>query len=238
MGADKLMLAGLMWDIRAKAAASVTLHSPDGTSTIAGTIKGKHETYHITTAPYAAYTRWHQALNTAPYVPVSVKTQYPHHTTARLSHVFENKNSQLFSIPVGSSARLFRYAVNPGALHMDIERTLTEIRDDIKSVVDYYDTEDRPADVTAVVGPQLEIRPLAIDTSVYAAARGSYWDVLTQLDSAVASELADQVARLDNALASELELASYATTMELEEAVWSAVEGASRSRASKRDAII
>jgi len=240
MGAAKMVLAGLMWDIRAKAAATVVLHVDDGTPTAAGTVRGKHASYHITTSPYAAYHRWQATLTSAGCVSRDVKASYSHHAGGVVSKMFSGKTAPLFAIPVGRDARLYRYASNPERLARDIESTLEEIRQDVASIVAYYDSE--PEDLIAMAEPQctagIQVEALALENLSVRPAEGTYWDIITRLDPAEAVDVIDTVTRMDTALSTELESAEYESPGALLDAVWGAAEGLDIARKEGRDAVV
>jgi hypothetical protein len=237
-GAEKILIAGLMWDMRAKIASTVRFHPDDDTSGRAGTIESVHGRCHLTTAPHSAYTRWHRALNAAPFVRLATKQMYPHHTPAVLSQTFADRQDPLFPVAPGAASRLYRYVTSPGRLAADMEKTLREIASDVQAVVTYYDTEELPHDIARVLTKSDEIQPLALNMNMFRPAEGSYWEVITQLDSAIASDVIDAVTRLDAAVAAEIESASYEGPKALEDAVWAAAGESAVSNFAARDAVI
>jgi len=238
MGAAKVRLAGMMWDIRAKIASSVVLRIDDGTSVSAGYFTGKHGRYHITTVPYAAYQRWHTALNSAGCVKKDVKATFPHHAPAILSEAFSGKETPLYTVSSGAQSRLYRYAVNPSKLGQDIERTLSEMLADIRSVVQYYDAEEDTIPDMSDSPTSGIVASFDFDPSRYKPAAGSYWDVIGQLEPMDAADLVDAVTRMDSALAAEIESAEYESGEALLQAVWAVESDAAEQLAERRDAII
>jgi hypothetical protein len=240
MGAAKLMMAGMMWDIRSKSAATVMLRVEDGTSTEAGIITGVHAQYHLTTSPYSAYNRWQSTLAAAGFVTREVKASYPHHSGGVVSRVFTGKTKPLFSIPVGKDSRIFRYAVCPERLGRDIEKTLREIREDVAAVILYYDKE--PEDHEAALHKTSDkgklVQPLALEALQTRPAESSYWDVVARMDQLDAVDLVDEVCRMDNATQLEIESAEYESAEALKAAVWGLVSAGSLAKGAVRDAVV
>lgn len=234
-GAEKVKLAGMMWNIRAAAASTATLHTPDGTSQQAGSIPGKHTSYHLTVAPYDAYQRWKSAVGKSPVVSKDMKVTYPHHTPTVISSVFEGKTKALFGVAVGASCRLHRYVTDPKRLATDIERTLDLMVNDITRVVNYYDTENLIPydDITYDEGEA--IKPLRIDMSQFRPVEGSYWDVVSAMPQIEAADIVDAVTRMDDAAASDIENRLYQSSQELSEYVWGVVE--CHSKRVSKDAV-
>jgi hypothetical protein len=237
MGAQRVRLAGLMWDIRSKVASTIKLHRNDGTKTAAGTFNGKHGRYHFTTAPHSAYTRWHKALNDSPVVPVSVKRDYPHHAQPVISRQFAGRDTPLFRMSTATIPRLFRYAAKPSALEADIEGTLTMMLHDVGEVITQFDTEELEHDMPEWADAPDEIGELSLDMSRYQPQEGSYWDLLTTLDSTVAADIVDGLARLDEAVASEIESSTFASSEELIKAVSRAEGQESAARAATKESV-
>jgi len=240
IAAEKLHLAGLMWDIRAKVASTVSLHSRDNTSTLAGEFRTLHGVYHLTTAPYPAYHRWHRAVNKSTLVAKDMKVLFPHHSPARVSEVFMPVATPLFLAPANASCRLFRYAKNPGALAKDIELTLSQICSDVQAVMKHYDDElaEKMAIQDAPIETGIAIHSGRVDISRHMPAAGSYWDLIAQCEPLTASDLVDAVTKMDDAEASEIESAAYANLDELKRAVWGVAEVAAGKLADARDAVV
>jgi len=239
-GAEKMTLAGMMWDIRAKVAATVSLHLEDGTSSEAGRIPGKHGAYHLTTAPYPAYHRWYQLLNQSMLVSRVTKARFPHHSPAKISSCYLGVTQPLFNVPVGQNARVFRYATNPSRLTADIEKTLSQIRDDAESVIRFYEDEatSYAPEATAEVPSSTAIMPLNLDLSRFRPPEKGYWNVLTDLTNIEAEAVVDAVTRMDRAVAEEIESAEYESTHALLAAVFSHDEAEKTARNAARDAIM
>jgi hypothetical protein len=238
--ADRIMLAGLMWDIRAKVASTVKLHAEDGTSEQAGSFSTKHGRYHLTTAPYAAYQRWHQALNKSSLVKREMKALFPHHCPAVVSRAFASVDDSLFVTGAGAKCRLNRYADQPSRLARDIEKTLLEITADVSAVMDYYDNEGfdaEPAEVT-LARSDMELRPISLDLSGFKPPQNSYWDLVATMDQLDAQDIVDTVLKLDDALATEIEDRQYDSIDDLKKVVWGFVEEAQRASAKGRDAVV
>lgn len=240
MGAAKILLAGQMWDIRSKLAATAVLHAQDGTSQAAGVVNGRSCTYHITTAPYPAYQRWRAGVSESPFVRREVKSGYPHHVTGAASEVFLDKSEPVFTVPVGSNARLYRYAQAPRLLAVDMERTLAEIRADVASVVAFYDTEaDGSVHMSSTTkGKGIDIAPLELNLQKFKPMSGTYWDFIAKMDPLVAQDVVDTVIRMDTAVAEEIEMNMYESEKALLSAVWRADEDGSACRARTQDTVV
>jgi hypothetical protein len=239
-GAEKMTLAGMMWDIRAKVAATTVLHLDDGTSKEAGRIEGKHGSYHLTTAPYPAYHRWYQLLNQSMLVSRVTKARFPHHSPAKVSRCYLGISQPLFNIPVGQNSRIFRYAFNPSRLASDIEKTLAEIRMDTESVIRFYEEEataNRPESTAGAPIP-INIAPLNLDLDRFKPPEKGYWSVLMDLSSMEAEAVVDAVTRMDRAVAEEIESAEYESTRELLAAVFHHDEAEKSAVNAARDAIM
>jgi hypothetical protein len=238
-GAEKIHLAGLMWDIRAKLAATVSLHAVDGTSEEAGAFNSRHGRYHLTTAPYPAYQRWHRELNASKVVPRSAKVRFPHHTPPKVSLALAGITEPLFSIPVGSTSRLYRYAACPDKLAKDIERTLDLITTDVSLVMSYYDHEEEEVRQAPDPRPGRSepVAALALDLARFVPRVDSYWDVIAKMEPLDAQDMVDSMAKMDDALSSEIEAESYESIEALKRAVWGSVEAAGSARAATRDAV-
>jgi len=240
MGACKMVIAGLAWEIRAKAASTVSLHASDGTSELAGSWTTRHGKYHITTSPYPAYQRWHKELNAASFVKKDVKLSFPHHLKGAVSRVFDGITSPLFLVPVGGASRAFRYVTNPCALHSDIEKTLKMMSDDTQAAMAYYDSEADEAPSAADIGsgtPE-EIVPLTLDLERFKPGFNTYWDIVAKMEPLVASDLVDTVLRMDDAVAEEIEGGTYESEEELRRLVWGHEDEAASASAAARDAVI
>jgi hypothetical protein len=240
MGAAKIMLAGQMWDIRSKLASTVVLHAQDGTSNLAGAIRGRGCMYHLTTAPYPAYQRWRSEMSSAPFVRRDVKASYPHHVAGVASEVFSGKTEPVFPITVGSSARLYRYVQSPRTLAIDMERTLAEIRVDVAAVVEFYDAEADGTDqaIRPARGSGVDIEPLSLDLTKFRPVSGTYWDLIARMEPLVAQDVVDTVLRMDSAVAEEIEMGVYADDKELLKTVWSADEEHGALRPKTMDAVV
>lgn len=239
-GAQKMVIAGMMWDIRAKVASTVTLHLDDGTSTSGGIINGRLQQYHITTAPYPAYHRWHQMLNSSGIVSRDSKALFPHHTGGLVSQCFAGVARQLFPVPAGSHSRLFRYVINPSNLAADIERTLDLMITDISAVIKHYDAEgDQSRNVSnSSVPAKIPIAPLALDLSKFKPATGTLWDMLLELDNSDAAFVVDAISQMDHADAEEFESATYNSGADLLRSVMHKAEDTVAARAKGRDGVI
>jgi hypothetical protein len=238
--AEKLLLAGMMWDIRAKVASTVTLHADDGTKTAAGVVTSRHGTLHLTTAPYPAYQRWRHAINSSGAVSRGCKSVYPHHAPPRISEVFQGQAEPIISSIAVKGCRLTRYVDSPDRLARDIERTLAEITADVQAVVDFYGAESVHEEAVLSRGPtrSAAIVPLALDLGAFKPKAGTYWDVLAEMEPLVAQDIVDTVARMDNSVSSEIEMASYSGPDELLRVALGQDASAEESRHNAQDAVM
>jgi hypothetical protein len=240
IASEKLLLAGLMWDIRSKVASTVSLHSSDATPEAAGVFTTKHGRYHITTAPYPAYQRWQRAVLASKLVPKDLKVNFPHHSHAIISTTFRDVNSPLFPAPAGSDSVLLRYARCPGRLAVDIEKTLSQICADTKEVMVQYDNEATMAAEAHESMPQesFELSKVAIDLNRYIPAANSYWALISDMEPLSAEDIVDTVTRMDSAVASDIESRTYRDEQELRAVVWGAEDIRQAAAARARDAIV
>lgn len=238
--ANKVELAGLMWDIRAKVASTVTLHGEDGTSDQAGRITTRQGTYHITIAPYPAYQRWLKRLNEATFVTRPTKQQFPHHTPPVLSTVFSGIRQPLFLVSPSAASRLFRYSGDPSRLAADIESTLRELLADVRDVMVYYDDEKLASDLPPepLTGESIPLGSFSVDVEQFRPVAGTYWDLISSMEPLDAQDIVDTVIRMDKAQAEEIEQGSYSTQEELKELVWGLAASAKEAVAAGRDAVI
>jgi len=231
----KLIAAGLMWDIRSKAASTVALHMEDGTSETAGVYQGHTARFHLTIAPYAAYTRWLSHINSERVVALEAKQSFPHHTHGRVEDAFQGREMALFPLNGQGSTRLFRYAANPSRLATDLRKTLNEILADMSAVVRMYE-EERPM---TDFGQQTH-EPAAVatfDLARYAPAANSYWALLPTLEPEVAVELDEAVSRLSQEDQDAISSATYETGAEMLRRVFEVVDGRAAARARTSDAV-
>jgi hypothetical protein len=234
-GAERIRLAGMMWDIRAAVASTVSVRIPDGSSTQAGVIIGKHSSYHFTVAPYDAYQRWRSALSKSAVVHRDIKSTYPHHANAVISRTFADKSKPVFKVSVGATSRMFRYVCSPSRLASDIERTLELMLRDVTQVILYYDGE---ADLTQEDWPMEAgqvIVPLALDMGRFKPPAGSYWDIIATMDQMTAADIVDAVTRMDDSQAADIEGREYDGPDELAFTVWGVVDEI--ASAGTRDAV-
>jgi hypothetical protein len=240
MGAAKILSAGMMWDIRSKLASTVGLHAQDGTSDIAGVIRGRGCAYHLTTAPYPAYKRWRSDVASSPFVRRDIKASYPHHVAGATSDAFSGKLEPIFGVTVGADARLHRYSQAPRLLAIDMEQTLREIRADVAAVIEYYDTEiDEVAEMDSTRTQEMEaIVPLSLNLDSFKPAVGTYWDLIAQMEPLVAQDIVDTVVRMDTAVSEEIEAGAYENADALVRAVWEAEAEYSRQPNRTKDAVV
>jgi hypothetical protein len=238
--AEKVELAGMMWDIRAKVASTVNLVQVGGTATCANEIKTHHGRYRITTAPYPAYSRFQRAVNSAACVPRDVKAAFPHHCKSKVGDAFSSVGRPLFAHGSETKIRLMRYTRDPAELSVDIERTIRLIRDDVSAIITAYDNEARGELAHRAAGPTavMAVEPLQVNLDRYRPARGSYWDMLGEMEPDEAADLVDAVLKMDNADAAEIETAMYEDAEELKAKVWEAEGVAERVRAAAQDAVV
>jgi len=190
----RLTMAGMMWDIRAKAASSVRVHRDDGTSAAAGHYTGPTGQYHITTAPYAAYRRWFDAMASSRRVPNTVRRSYQAHTEGHVSEMFIGKTAPIMPMTGIPAARLLRYVMDPSRLATDIERTLNEMMTDIKATLAHYENESNgfhgdigeSSSVAQLVSP-IQIMSMRPHTT-------SFWSILGTLEPDLALAIEEDVA--------------------------------------------
>jgi len=237
--AYKIRVAANMWDIRAKVASSVELHLPDGTSEEAGRICSPTGPYHLTTAPYAAYQRWHAHMCSGRVVSMEVRRHFPHHVTGQAEAVFAGARTPMFPMGDQARSRLFRYAANPATLAVDIQRTLTMIHHDVARVIAEYDREEKPADITWDEAPPTELveHPTQFSMTAVRSTADSYWEQLAGLEQMVALDTEDMLGELPAEVQDEIMAGSYASPMAVRRAVLGAVESEERKQAAGADVI-
>jgi len=190
----RFTMAGMMWDIRAKTASSVRVHRDDGTSAAAGHYAGATGQYHITTAPYAAYRRWFDAMASSRRVSPAVRRSYQAHTEGHVSEMFTGKVVPIMPMAGIPPARLLRYVMDPSKLATDIEKTLKEMMTDIRSTLVYYENESNglhgdageSSSIAQLVSPiqVMSMRPHAT----------SFWAILGTLEPDLALAIEEDVA--------------------------------------------
>jgi hypothetical protein len=231
----KLLAAGMMWDIRAKTSSTVSLHTDDSTSLRAGYYVGATQRYHITTAPYAAYSRWLNFINSEKYVSLESKRSFPHHSTGPISTAFSGRTAALFPLGSQSKARVFRYANCPDTLARDIERTLSEMMTDIKAVITQYESEERMVDMDMPVGTAPAA--IAFDIDKYMSARNSYWTLIAQLEPDLAVAVEDTVAALPDSERDEIMATVYEDPTEMAAAIFRTADKVESIKKSSRDLV-
>jgi len=234
----KLRIAAQMWDIRAKAASSVVLHVADGTSTEAGVIPSPTGPYHITTAPYPAYQRWHAQICSGRIVSMDSRRNFPYHVEGPVENAFAGVRTPLFPLGAQGASRLFRYVANPSKLAEDIRRTLSMILHDAAKTIEQYDREEKPTDVvweepepgrpSATQFSMLTVRPQS----------DSYWEQLAGLDQLTALDTEDLLAELPIEKQDEIMAGVYSSPMAVRATVLEANRQDEELRAEGRDAVV
>jgi hypothetical protein len=236
-GAEKVLLAGGMWRIRARVAGTIDLHDDDSVSATAGEVPHSGGTFRMTTAPYSAYQLWLSAVNASPTVRKDAKAQFPLRAPKTVSECFLGANQAMFTPSQGAAARLYRYSNNPALLAAEIERTLVMIRNDIALVAAQYDTEDLDIE-TLRESTQCPVTSiLRVDTTMFVPPANSYWDLIGRMDSAAAADIVDTLARMDHAVATDVESRTYADADELVAHAWAVIDGDTTARARARDTV-
>jgi len=240
VAAYKLRVAAGMWDIRAKVASSVELHTDDGTATEAGTIPCATGPYHLTTAPYPAYTRWRELLHTGRIVSMAARREYPHHLDGPVERAFLGKREALFPMGAQANARLFRYTTKPARLAEDISETLTHILHDVTAVVARYEHEEAAVDIAWGEPTVLEsavprehfsltaMRPPADD----------YWTCIAGLEQEDAIDTEDLLLSLPQEVQDMVMARSYTSALEAREYVVECSLAATAARDAGRDVVV
>lgn len=232
---SKILSAGLMWDIRAKCASTVGLHVDDGTSETAGVVVRHGFRFHITTAPYASYTRWMAHINSDRVASITAKRSFPHHVNGPIETAFSGRVEPLFPLNGQGSARLFRYAACPDRLAADIRKTLGEMLSDISKVVERY-AEEAPA-TDAELPQSTEASAFTFDIARYAPVSGSYWDLLPQLEAGLAVAVEDAVEMLSSEQQALVFDGAFADPTEMSNFVFQLLDATEAKRATTSDAI-
>jgi len=231
--AQRLRAAALMWDIRSKLASTVQLRKNDGSSEEAGVIMGRHERYHLSTAPYPAYTRWHAYIQGTRAVSLAARRTYPAHVEGTVSAAFAGQRDPLF-VSEGN-ARIFRYSSEPARLADDMTKTLGEMRADLEAVVRTYDAEraavlEMPAASTDAVVPPVRG---TFDLEKFRPQEDTFWARLTELDQEEATDVLDTLAQLTQDEQDRITMATYATSAEISDAVFGASDAAIAGKVSE-----
>jgi len=236
--AYKLRVAAEMWDIRAKAASSVELHLDDGTSTEAGLILGRTGQYHLTTAPYPAYSRWHEHINSGRVVSMASRRVFPHHITGPVSAAFVGRRDPLFPMGGQARSRLFRYAACPERLAADLNRTLEQMRADIEAVLLEYESEEIGADIprlaTALPGPPAAVYSM----DAIRPAGDTLWAMLAELAQEDALDTEDVLYSLPQDVQDVLMAGQYSSPQDMRSAVLRASGEREAAVAAGRDLVM
>lgn len=205
--AHRLTTAGLMWDIRSKAASTARLHCDEPGGQAAGHRLMGTGHYHISTSPYAAYGRWFAHISQSRLVLRAAKQGFPAHAVGLISHVFAPHTQALYHLGPLASARAFRYVAQPHQLAADIEQTLQEMWADTQRTLEFYEREQPLQDFQP--GPSTAVLVTPIDFSRYKPPQGSYWDTLLHLEPGLAVALEETVDALPEDVAQHLQTRMY-----------------------------
>jgi len=231
--AEKLDIAAMTWDLRAKVAATVEITVvTDGTTATLGSHTGP---YRMHTSPYAAYSRLRGAVEASRSVPTTIKGMFPHHVDGPISDVFHRIQAPLFHGSAPPAERLFRYVNRPATLASDIEGTLRMMHDDIEATIIAYELEELPMDASPVESRDAQV--WHTDFNKMKPPADSYWTVLASMDQEDAIALDDMMQEVDPLVADAIMADSYLTTTVLEERIRTAFEGAKEAREGAADIV-
>jgi len=199
--------AGRAWDIRAAAAYTVGVVFEDPGGWSAGKVlgDGRETVAWIKTSPYNAYVKWLESASAAA-LPVE---DFPRQIKGHVSSAFQGRNRALHECWGLGDVRALRYLNQPALLHRDIEKTLAEIADTLTETAALLIGS---GDDDAGIGVQTESLPIgtiALSLESYRPAEGSFWDVITQLESHDAVWVADTLEELSPDVQEVLESGRY-----------------------------
>jgi hypothetical protein len=227
----RFVMAALMWDIRAKAASSVRVHREDGTSAAAGHHGGSTGSYHITTAPYAAYRRWYDSMMASRRVPPTVKRSYTAHTEGHVSEMFKDKTAPIMPMSGIPAARLLRYILDPSKLATDMERTLEEMMTDISATIDHYEAEANEA--PSPRGDSVPVAQLVSPVHITSMRphETSFWAILGTLEPELALAIEEDVAAAPDTVREAIEGGMFNSSSEMLSAYRAMMDNHQLSRA-------
>lgn len=195
IAASRFTTAGLMWDIRAKAASSIRFHVEDATSSKAGYYTSNTGTYHITTAPYPAYRRWYEHVMSTRLISRAAKEGFPATVQGAISTAFSGHNAGLYHLGELASTRAFRYVAKPDQLSVDIERTLSEVMADLRLTIDHFESESALEDNGWVTQRHHEVQASPVDLMKFKPQATSYWATLLTLEQDLALAIEEELDR-------------------------------------------
>jgi len=205
LASNQITAAGLMWDMRAKLAATSRLDvESDKVSNI---VASRRERYRISCAPHAAYFRWRDGMYSMRVSTHNKMRIYPSHIAGRVSDVFRGKTEALFGVAGFQDSRLYRYVANPSRLSTDMENTLQMMIADVNHTVKQYEEEeiDIPDPVVDRAGhPVTELVLPSMRPSA-----SSFWALLPQLEQSLAMEIDDLVMSMPDEEASDIHSRHY-----------------------------
>jgi len=193
IAANRFITAGMMWDIRAKAATSVKFHVEDTTSVKAGYYVARTGAYHITTSPYPAYRRWYEHVSATKLISRAAKSGFPPSITGTVSSAFSGHTVSLYHLGGLSTTRAFRYVARPDQLHADIERTLSEIMMDLRNTIDHFEAEEPLADNGWETARKHEVQASPVDLMKFKPQATSYWAILLTLEQDMALAIEEEL---------------------------------------------
>jgi len=237
---NRLHVAGLMWDIRAKAASTARFHMPDGTSTSAGMVRARTSEYHLTTAPYPAYKRWLDYMNTNRAVSQRLRAAFPARVGGMVSTAFLGKTEPLYPISAAERGRLFRYVNDPALLGVEIEQTLGMMTADVAAVVQQYEAEALLPAPSTPPGTRDDTAPggITVDLAQFRPAPGTYWALLADLGNADALAAEDAREDLPDTVQEDILSRTWATAEEMLATVLSAQAAQAAGALALRDVIV
>jgi hypothetical protein len=196
-----LKFCELTWDIRRSVAQTMRVVPGPSASEVHYTTVTDGMSFHVVVSPYRAYANMRSwSLQTGAVLP-EFKRALPEMVQGSVSEVL----SQIPFGPIPSVgvaiSRLTRYFFSMSALADDMEKTVKEMRTEIKSVVQFYAREDRdvPFDLETPTIPQHGPSGLQeVVTAIRAQIPpGGYWDLITELSEMDARDVDDAFQRLD-----------------------------------------
>jgi hypothetical protein len=238
VAAYKIRVAASMWDIRAKAAATTRLHTDDPTAHSAGTIYGRTGVYHLTTAPYPAYTRWRELLHAGRIVSMEARRVFPHHLDGPVELAFFGRRDPLFPMGAQSRSRLFRYSCCPAKLAEDIRDSLSHIRADTEETLLRYEAEEAAVDMSMPAHIMAAPSGNVYTLTAVRPPPDDYWTMLAGLDALDAIDTEDVMLTLPQETQDEITSQRFDTPGAVRTAVLSAAGSAQAARDASRDAVV
>jgi hypothetical protein len=199
--AEIMKFSELTWNIRRAVAQTMrVVPGPSGSRSHYTTVTDG-VVFHMVTAPYRAYANMRSWCIRTKNVLPAFCGQLPEAVDGSVSEAIAGVYDGPVPLVALPQSRLVRYAHSLSALAADMEKTVMEMRDEIKAVVQFYAREERhgPIDMPS---PMLERHgPPGLQEIIEAArARipmGSYWDLITELPEFDARDVDDSFQKLD-----------------------------------------